>query len=161
MGLRDRILGDLKTFLKSGDRERLGVVRMVKAAIEAREVELRTDPAFEGAIGDDEVEALVRRAAKQRREAADSFAKGGREDLVAKELRELEILEEYLPRGLSEDELRSIVASAVEETGARAPEDLGRVMKVVLGAVAGRADGKVVHRLVLDALSSGDDPPGR
>lgn len=153
-GLRARILDDLKTAMKAGDKRRLGVLRMVKAEIQRREVELRVERGRDFELPDDEVLSVLTRAAKQRRESIDSFRAGGREELAAGEEAELAVIEDYLPRALSEDELAALVDAAIAEAGASAPGDMGKVMKLLVPRTRGRTDGKQVNALVRARLSS-------
>ncbi len=149
MTLRERLLADLTTALKTRDTARLEALRMVKAALQKQEIEVQHQ------LDDTEVMALLSTLIKQRREAAESFAKGGRADLAAKEQAELELMESYLPAAVSADELESIVTAVIAETGAGSPKDIGRVMKAVMARLAGRrADGKAVNDLVRTKLSA-------
>jgi uncharacterized protein YqeY len=151
--LRARILDDLKTAMKAGDKERLAVLRMIKAEIQRREVELRAERGRDYELPDDEVLAVLTRAAKQRRESIESFRGGGRDDLAAREEAELAVVEAYLPRALTDDELSALVEAAIAETGAAAPADMGKVMKVLVPRTKGRADGKRVSALVRERLA--------
>ncbi len=149
MTLRERLLADLTTALKTKDTARLEALRMVKAALQKQEIEVQHQ------LDDTEVMALLSTLIKQRREAAESFTKGGRADLAAKEQAELELLESYLPAAVSADELESIVTAVIAETGATSPKDIGRVMKAAMARLAGRrADGKAVNDLVRARLSA-------
>ncbi len=149
MTLRERLLADLTTALKTRDTARLEALRMVKAALQKQEIEVQHQ------LDDTEVMALLSTLIKQRREAAESFTKGGRADLAVKEQAELELLESYLPAAVSADELESIVTTVIAETGASSPKDIGRVMKAVMTRLAGhRADGKAVNDLVRAKLSA-------
>jgi len=149
MTLRERLLADLTAALKTKDTARLEALRMVKAALQKKEIEVQHQ------LDDAEVIALLSTLIKQRREAVESFTKGGREDLAAKEQAELELLESYLPAAVSADELEHIVTSTIAETGASSPKDIGQVMKAVMAKLAGRrADGKAVNDLVRAKLSA-------
>lgn len=149
MTLRERLLADLTAALKTKDTARLEALRMVKAALQKQEIEVQHP------LDDTEVMALLSTLIKQRREAAESFAKGGRADLAAKEQAELELLESYLPAAVEMEELDAIVTAVIAETGAASPKDIGRVMKAVMAKLAGRrADGKVVNELVRAKLSA-------
>ena len=152
MSLRDTILKDVTDAMKSGDKVRVGTLRLVKAEIQNREVDVRAEKGADYRLGDDEVTAVLTRAAKQRRESVESFRAGGREDLAVREEQELAIVEAYLPRQLSEDDVRELIAAAIAETGATSPRDIGAVMKVLMPQVKGRADGKSVNRLVKERL---------
>jgi len=103
-------------------------------------------------LTDDEIHAVIQKAVKQRRESIEQYKKAGREDLVEKEQRELEILEAYLPKPLTQEELEAIVEEAIKEVQATSLKDMGKVMKVVMPKVRGRADGRVVNELVKSKL---------
>jgi len=152
MSLRQRIEDDLKTALKAGDKQRLSCLRMVKSKVQEKQVELRGKQGPEAKLSDDDVTSVVTAYAKQRRDSIESFEQGGREDLAAKERAELEILGAYLPQQMSEDEVAVIVDEAVRESGASEPKDMGAVMKLVMPKVKGRADGKLVNRIVQSRL---------
>jgi uncharacterized protein YqeY len=152
MSLKQRIEQDLKTALKAGDKQRLSCLRMVKSKIQEKQVELRGKEGFDAKLSDDDVMNVVSAYAKQRRDSIESYEQGGREDLAANERAELEIISAYLPQQMSEDEVAAIVDEAVSESGASAPKDMGAVMKLVMPKVKGRADGKLVNRIVLGRL---------
>jgi uncharacterized protein len=128
--------------MRSGDALRRDTLRMAENAIyNGEKRERRT-------YSDDEVAAMLAREVKTRRESIEAFRKGGRDDLAAKEAAEIEILAEYLPQQLSEDEIRSLIDEAVSATGAAGPKDLGKVMGWLSPRTRGRADGKRVSELV-------------
>ena len=153
MTIRERLDADLKEALKAKQSARVGCLRMLKAKILEREVELRTTRGVGHRLEDDEVREVLTAYAKQRRDSIESFRAGGREDLVAKEEAELELVLAYLPRQLGPEELERIVVEAVAEAGATSAADLGRVMKLVMPRVKGVADGKLVNRIVREKLS--------
>jgi len=138
MSLRDRITEDMKTAMRSGDKERLGHIRMLQAAIKQREVDERI------VLDDAQVVAAVEKMVKQRREAIAQFEAGGRADLVAKENAEIATLATYLPAQLSDAEIDALIAEAIAQTGAASVKDMGKVMGVVKGKAAGRVDMGVV-----------------
>ena len=138
MSLRDRITEDMKTAMRSGDKERLGHIRMLQAAIKQREVDERI------VLDDAQVIAAVEKMVKQRREAIAQFEAGGRADLVAKENAEIATLQAYLPAQLSDAEIDALIAEAIAQTGAASVKDMGKVMGVVKGKAAGRVDMGVV-----------------
>lgn len=150
MGLKDQINEDFKAAMKARDHVQIEVLRMVKSKIQEAEVARRGTDA--GDMSEDDVQQVVNQYAKQLREGAESFEKGGREDLLEQARAELAILEKYLPEQLSEAELKKIVEAAVAESGASSPKDMGNVMKLVMPQVQGKADGKVVSQLVREAL---------
>ncbi|WP_306369560.1 GatB/YqeY domain-containing protein [Nocardiopsis sp. CC223A] len=138
--LKDRLKNDLTTAIKARDKVRTGTLRMVLAAISTEEAA----GSAQRALGDDEVVKLLTREAKKRREAAEAFDKGGRPEQAEAERAESEIISDYLPEQLTDEELSALVAAAVEETGAQTPRDMGKVMKVVNPKIAGRAEGSRV-----------------
>lgn len=149
MKILERLQADAKEAMRAKDAVRLGALRMAVAAIKDAEIAKR--PA---ALDEAEVAKVIAKAVKARRDAAGEFRRGGRTDLAEKEEREAALLEAYLPKGLSEDEVRALVAEAVRETGAASAKEIGKVMKVVMPRVAGRADGALVQRLVRAALGA-------
>jgi len=148
MSLSDRLTEDLKLAMKSRDQLRMDVIRMIKAAVLNKEVELKRD------LDDAEMSRVMTTLVKQRRESIEQFEKAQRTELVDKERKEIEIIESYLPTPLSPQELEAIVASAVAETGSRTLTDMGTVMKAVMARLAGQSiDGKQVSDLVKSRLS--------
>ncbi len=148
MSLSDRLTEDLKLAMKSRDQLRMDVIRMIKAAVLNKEVELKRD------LDDAEMSRVMTTLVKQRRESIEQFEKAQRTELVDKERKEIEIIESYLPTPLSPQELEAIVASAVAETGSRTLKDMGTVMKAVMARLAGQSiDGKQVSDLVKSRLS--------
>lgn len=142
MTLKDRLTEDMKAAMKGGDKERLGVIRLVNAAIKQREVDERV------VLDDAQVLAVMEKMLKQRRDSVAQFQAAGRDDLVAVENFEIGIIEAYLPAKLSDAELDALVAAAIAETGAAGPRDMGKVMGVVKAKAAGRADmGKASERI--------------
>ena len=141
MSVTDTVKTDLTTAMKAGEKDRVGTLRLVLS-------ELQKD-AKEGA--GDEL-AVLRRERKRRLEAAKAFRDGDRPELAEAEEAEAVVIDAYLPAELSDDELRAIVAGAVDESGASSPKDMGAVMKAAMPKVAGRADGKRVSALVQEAL---------
>jgi uncharacterized protein YqeY len=134
MTLKERITEDMKSAMRAGEKDRLGVVRLILAAIKQREVDERIT------LDDAQVLAVLEKMAKQRKESIAQFESGGRADLVAKENAELVILQSYLPAQMSEAELDAIIAEAMAVTGATTVKDMGKVMGIVKGKAAGRAD---------------------
>ena len=149
--LADRIQTDLTAAMKGRDKLTTTVLRSVLAAIkEARVADGAADE-----LTDDDVEAVIKREAKKRDEAAAAFADAGREEQAAQERAEGEILAAYLPKKLDEAELEELVARVLEAGGFTTPKDMGPAMKAVQAEVAGRADGKVVSGLVRARLAGG------
>jgi uncharacterized protein len=149
VSLTSRIQSDLTTAMKAREQETVTTLRSVVAAIK----NLRVAEGHTGEVTDDETLDLITREAKKRSEAAEAYSSAGRADLAEKEQRELEILRRYLPAQLTGEELETIVADAIAETGAAGPGDLGRVMSAVMPKVKGRADGKQVNAVVRRRLS--------
>ena len=152
MSMKKRLDDDIKTAMKARDQPRVGCLRMLKSKILEKEVGLRAKQGKDYSLTDEEAVEVIGSYAKQRRDSIDSYRKGGRDDLVASEEAELAIVNGYLPEQLGEDEVRQIVQEAVAETGATAPNQMGLVMKAVMPKVKGKADGKLVKRLVREAL---------
>jgi uncharacterized protein len=148
MSLSDHLTEDLKLAMKSRDQLRMDVIRMIKAAVLNKEVELKRD------LDDAEMSRVMTTLVKQRRESVEQFEKAQRTELAAKERKEIEIIESYLPKPLSPQELETIVVSAVAETGSRSLKDMGTVMKAVMARLAGQSiDGKQVSDLVKSKLT--------
>lgn len=146
MALAEQLDQDLKTALRGGDAIRVSTIRLVRAAIHNEEIERGRQ------LSDDEIRVVLSKEAKRRREAIEMFEKGKRDDLVAKESLELAILTEYLPAGLSLEELRKIVAEGIAQAQASGRKDTGKVMALVMPRVKGRADGQTVNKIVQEML---------
>jgi uncharacterized protein YqeY len=147
MTLIDRMEADLKAAMLGQDAERRDALRLLLSSLRSAEKELQR-PLFE----DEELQVLQRER-KRRVEAAEAFRDGGRDEQADKEERELDILEEFMPEQLSEEEIEEIIDDAIAEVGATSLRDLGRVMKDVMPQVAGRADGSTVSQLVREKLA--------
>ncbi|MDH4083069.1 MAG: GatB/YqeY domain-containing protein [Nitrospira sp.] len=148
MSLHDRLSEDLKLAMKSHDQLRKDVIRMIKAAILNKEVELKRD------LDDAEMSRVMTTLVKQRRESVEQFEKAQRAELAAKERKEIEIIETYLPKPLSPLELETVVTSVIAEAGSHSLKDMGMVMKAVMARLAGQSiDGKQVSDLVKSKLS--------
>jgi uncharacterized protein len=148
MKLFDRIGQDITAAMKAKDQGRLSALRMAKAALMNREVEMRR------ALEEAEAEQVIASLIKQRRDSIEQFAKGGRADLVDRETAEITTLEAYLPPPLDPAEIERIVDAVVDETGASSQKDLGRVMKEVMAKLAGgTVDGKLVSEIVRRKLA--------
>jgi uncharacterized protein YqeY len=138
MSLKARITEDMKSAMRAGEKQKLAAIRLLQAAIKQREVDERFQ------LDDAQVLSVLEKMVKQRRESITQFEAGGRADLVASEQAELVVLQGYLPEQLSEAELATLIDSAIASTGAASIKDMGKVMGVVKGQAAGRADmGKV------------------
>jgi uncharacterized protein YqeY len=147
VSLTDQLQADMKTAMRDGDTERRDTLRMVVSAAQNAEKDKRAP------LSDEEALAVVTREVKMRRESIEAFRSAGRDDLADKEQSEIDILAPYLPEQLGEDEVRALVIKAVASTGASSPRDIGRVMGQLMPAVKGRADGKLVSRLVNEELA--------
>jgi uncharacterized protein len=134
VSLKERITEDMKASMRSGDKERLGGIRLVLAAIKQREVDERIQ------LDDTQVLAVLEKMIKQRRESITQFEAGGRADLVAKESAELAVLQAYLPAQLADGEVESAIRAAIAATGATSMKDMGKVMSAVKPQVQGRTD---------------------
>ena len=138
MSLKARITEDMKSAMRAGEKQTLATIRLLQAAIKQREVDERIQ------LDDAQVLSVLEKMVKQRRESIAQFEAGGRADLVAAEQSELVVLQGYLPEQLTEAELTALINSAIASTGAASIKDMGKVMGVVKGQAAGRADmGKV------------------
>jgi len=147
MSLHDRLTEDLKVAMKSRDQLRMDVIRMIKAALLNKEVELKKD------LDDADMSRVMTTLIKQRRESVEQFEKAARADLAAKERQEISIIETYLPQALTPQELESLVVTVLNETGARSIKEMGTVMKAVMARLTGQAvDGKVISDLVRSKL---------
>ncbi len=144
MTLQERLVEEMKDAMRSGQAEKLSVIRMVRASLKNREIERGKGKP----LTDADVMEVILSGIKQRRDAIEQFRKGGRADLVAKEEHEVVILQSFLPPPLSDDELAALVREAAVEVGASGPKDMGKVMKAVLPLVAGRAEGGAVNAAV-------------
>jgi uncharacterized protein YqeY len=140
--IADRIKSDVASAMKAGERERVGALRLVLSELQKAEK-----------AGEADELAVLRRERKRRREAAEAYREAAREDLAATEELEARIIEDYLPAELSDAELEELVTRAVADTGASSPRDMGQVMKHVMAAAGGRADGRRVSAKVKEALT--------
>jgi uncharacterized protein YqeY len=148
MSLRERLQEDMKTAMRAGQKERLGTIRLILAAVKQREVDERIT------LDDSQVIAALEKMGKQRRESIAQFESGGRSDLVAKETAELAIITAYLPARLSDAELDALIQAAIKQTGAATVKDMGRVMNVIKSQAQGRADMAAVGARIKARLSA-------
>ncbi|MFD0672073.1 GatB/YqeY domain-containing protein [Cohnella sp. GCM10027633] len=146
MNLAERLNEDMKQAMKDGNKFRLSTIRLVRAAIKNQEIELRRP------LDDNETLSILSRELKQRRESLLEFKNAGREDLVSNVSAEIEIISEYLPRQLDEEEVKAIVVQTMQETGASSKADMGKLMGALMPKVKGLADGKVVNGIVQQLL---------
>ena len=150
MNLKEQILADLTVAMKAKDAARTSTLRMLKAAIVNRQIEKG------GELDEEELMKLLRTQAKQRRDSVEQYEKGGRQDLVDKEIAEIAVIEGYLPQAASPAEIDEAVAAAIAETGAASMKEMGAVMKAVMPRLAGKnADGRAVSETVKRKLTPG------
>ena len=146
--LRQKLSDDMKTALKAGEKERLGVIRLMISAMKAADME----PTAKGEIDDAGIIAVMTKMVKQRRDSVEQFTNGGRKDLADKETAEIAIIEAYLPKLMSEADAKAAIASIIKETGAASPKDMGRVMGALKTKHAGQMDFGRASALVKELL---------
>lgn len=149
MSLKTQLMDDMKAAMKAKEegKSKLAVIRMVRAAIKQAEIDGKKE------LDDNDIMTLISKEVKMRRDSIDEFKKGNRDDLVAKNEAEIEVLMAYLPEQLSEAEVRALVEEAIAATGASTPKDMGKVMGALMPKVKGRADGKMVNAIVKELLA--------
>lgn len=147
MSLSERLNDDMKQAMRSQDKFKLSVIRMVRSAIKNVEIDLRKS------LDDNEVLDILNRELKQRRDSLQEFEKAGRSDLAESVKSEINILQVYLPQQLNEAEIKEIVLQTIQETGASTKADMGKLMGALMPKVKGRADGKAVNQIVQQLLS--------
>jgi uncharacterized protein YqeY len=172
MSLKDQLMQDLKEAMKKGDNTRKGTIRLLRAAISSAEIEKRAafidsqrakgvDPESltlndaQFALTDAETLVVIQKQAKQRRDSIAEYQKGGRDDLVAAEQSELTIIENYLPRQMTRDEIEAAVRKGAAELGISAMSGMGPLMKHLMAEFQGKADGRLVNEVVREVLSGG------
>ena len=148
MTISGEIEKDLKESLKSGDKGRVSILRMIKSAVKNREIEKGE------ALTDEDIQAVLRLFSKRARESIDQFSSAGRTELAEKEKSELAVIQEYLPGQLGEEDVLKTVKDTIDETGAEGVKDMGRVMKAVMAKLKGQADGRLVNKLVKETLEA-------
>lgn len=146
MSLVQQIEQDMKSAMRQKDKQVLSTLRLLRATIKKEEIDKRTT------FNDEQILDVIVRAIKQRKDSVAEYSKAGREDLAEKEQNEIEILTRYLPKQLSESELRALIQETIEAVGAKTKKDLGKVMGAILPKVKGKADGKTVNQLVREYL---------
>lgn len=147
MSILERLTEEMKEAMKSGDKERLSTIRLLRGQIKDAEINKRA------ALTDDEELTVLTNAAKRRKESIEAFSAAGRADLAEKEKAELTVIQSYLPLPLTDAEIEAIVNEAIATAGAQTIKELGKVMPLVVARTKGRADGKVVSDLVRKKLS--------
>ena len=148
MTLEEKIDADMKEAMKAKAEIRLSTIRMLRAAIKNLAIEKKAEK-----VEDKDVMSIISKQIKQHKDSIDGFAKGNRQDLVDKETAELKILESYMPKMLSAEELKPIVSSAITATGAKGRADMGKVMKAAMEEAKGAADGKMLSQMVAEELA--------
>ena len=148
MTLKQQITEDMKTAMRAGDKPRLGVIRLMLAAIKQREVDERIE------LDDSQVLAVLEKMMKQRKDSVSQYAAAGREDLADVERAEMTVIEGYLPAKLGEAEIDALITAAIQDTGASSPRDMGKVVAAVKDKAAGRADMAVVSARIKARLAS-------
>jgi uncharacterized protein YqeY len=143
MGLQERLGQDIKAAMLAKDADRLSALRLLKSAISYVQIERKTEN-----LPDADFVGVVQKEVKKRRDSIEQFEKGGRPELAEKEKKEISVLEAYLPKPLSAEELEQLVKATIQETGATSKKDMGPVIKAVQAKAAGRADGKTISGLV-------------
>jgi len=148
MGLGERLIEDMKAAMKAGPegKIRLEVIRFLRAAIKNVEIETRSP------LTDEDILGIIIKQVKQLKDSSEEFAKGGREDLIARAGTEIAVLSAYLPEQMSESELRELAGQVIAEVGASGPKDMGKVMGPLVSRTKGRADGKLVNQVVKELL---------
>ena len=147
-GLRQRIESDMKTAMRAKDKERLGTIRLILAAIKQREIDERIT------LGDTDILAVLDKMIKQRRDSITQFEQAGRQELADKEAAEVAVIQEYLPAALSDNEVDDLIAEAMAASGAASPQDIGKIMALLKPKLQGRADMGLVSRKVKEKLSA-------
>jgi len=147
MSLKDKLMEDLKFAMKNKEQLRKSVITMVRAAIKQFEVDNRIE------IDDDKIIEIISKQVKQKRDAIVEFEKGNRQDLVEEARAEIDILMDYLPKQLTDQEIKEIVLETISEVKAEGPKDIGKVMGAIMPKIKGKADGKIVSKLVKESLS--------
>lgn len=150
MSLKQQIDTDIKNAMKAKNKEELQALRSIKSMILLAE----SEKGAEENLTEDAEMKLLMKAAKQRRESADTYKSNGRDELAQAELFELDVIERYLPKQMSEQELRSKLEDIISKVGASGPQDMGKVMGVATKELAGKADGKMISQLVKEILAS-------
>jgi len=146
--LKERLNSDLKQAMRSGDKARRSVIRLVLSAVHNAEI------ARQAALEDNDVLGIIAKEARQREESIEAFTKGNRQDLVAQEEAEMAVLQEYLPRQMTRDEIIAEARRVIEEVGAQGPRDKGKVMPKLIAQLKGKADGREINAVVTELLSS-------
>lgn len=147
MGLEERLMDEMKEAMKSNDKPRLSIIRMIRSAVKNREIEVGKK------LDDEGIMKVIQGMIRKGEEALEQFQNAGRTDLIEKEKKEVEILKSYLPQPLSQEEILQIIDETIQETQASSLKDLGKVMKTLMAKIGGKADGKQINQWVKERLS--------
>ncbi len=142
MSLLQKLDDDLKSAMKASDKLKVSTIRMVKASLKNKQIEKREE------LSEDDIVSILSTLSKQRRESIEQFSNAGRDDLADNERQELEILQGYMPKQLTPEELDKIISESIRETASQGVKDMGKVMRIVMPRVKGAADGKTVNQRV-------------
>lgn len=151
MSIKDRLSEDLKTAMRAKDQVRLRTIRSLRAALMEKEIDERAGG--QATLSDEQEMAVLQKQAKQRRDAIQQYEEAGRDDLSAREQEELEVIEEYLPRQLTDEEIRTVVREVIDAGGAQSRADMGKVMGLAMQRLRGRAEGRKVQQIAQELLS--------
>jgi hypothetical protein len=150
MGLRDKLMDDLKTAMKAGDKTRLSTIRLIQAALKDKDIEARGQG--KGQLTDDDVLALMQKMVKQRQESIAIYTQAGRGELAAGEQAEVDVINAYLPKQMDEADMKAAIAAAIAEVGAASMKDMGKVVGVLKAKFAGQMDFTRASQMVKAAL---------
>jgi len=150
MGLEQKVMDELKSAMLAKDEKALRSLRAIKAAL----INLKTSEGFSGTVKEEDEVKLLQKLVKQRKESLEIYEKQHRTDLAEKEKEEIDVIEKFLPAQMNEEEIKKVVAAAIQDTGASSPSDMGKVMGAVNRQLAGKADGKTIAAIVRDMLSN-------
>lgn len=153
MTLYEQILSDLKSAMLNKEKEKTIVLRALKSAIQKKEISERQDGHDSATLSDAEVQQVLQKEAKQRKDSISQFESANRDDLAEKEKFELSVIEEYLPKMMTEEEIASLVDEVFEQVKPEGPQDMGKVMGAVMPKVKGKADGSLVNKVVKEKLN--------
>lgn len=148
MTKKEQILEDIKSAMKAKERETLSTLRMLQSSIKNEEIANKKD------LDDTEIGKIVKKEVKKRKDAIEQYTKGGRQELADKEQSEIKILEKYMPEEMGEEEIKQIIENTIKDINANGPQDMGKVMGVVMPKLDGKADGQIVSKLVKESLNN-------
>ena len=147
MGLLEEITADMKKAMKNKQKDKMKVLRLLRSDLKTAKIDKKGEFTEEDAL------SVITKAAKNRKESIESYKKGGRDDLVEEEQKELEVIEKYLPEQMTDDEIKELVDEVIDETGASSMQDMGKVMGTIMPKVKGKADGSKVQAIVRSKLA--------